>query len=96
MQSECNEIGMLNTVDEGILTSIIMTMMTKNEYESALRIDLKQAEEKAWKALKGYKFVMFGYWAGVWVHLNRVGNFREPNPWADLVDTARMVVTGRR
>lgn len=54
-----------------------------------LRIEMRNAEAKAWKALAGYKFWMFGYWAAVWVHYNRVGRFREPNPFAALVKFAR-------
>ena len=29
------------------------------------------AERHAWDALARYKFVMFGYWCGIRVHLNR-------------------------
>ena len=31
-----------------------------------LEAELQEAEEKAWKALAGYKFQMFGYWAAIW------------------------------
>jgi hypothetical protein len=31
---------------------------------------------------------MFGYWAGVWVHLNRLGD-PIPNPFKDAVKLAR-------
>lgn len=55
----------------------------------ALRKDLADAEAKAWDALCRYKFMMFGYWAAVWVHLNRVGGFKEANPWKRLVQDAR-------
>ena len=55
-----------------------------------LRDALDEAEEKAWNSLGRYKFHGFGYWAGVWVHLNRIGGFREPNPFKDLVATARL------
>jgi len=54
---------------------------------------MKVAEEKAFNSLAKYKFVMFGYWAGVWVHLNNVsfgmGNKRQPNPFRHLVTKAR-------
>lgn len=51
--------------------------------------ELDVAEQKAWDALARYKFQMFGYWAAIWVHLNRIGGFKRPNPWASLVMTAR-------
>lgn len=52
-------------------------------------IELNQAELKAWQSLSRYKFLMFGYWAALWVHLNRIGNFKKPNPFANLVHLAR-------
>ena len=51
--------------------------------------ELAEAEQKAWDALARYKFWMFGYWAGVWVHLNRISGAKRPNPWRELVLTAR-------
>ncbi|EJN15715.1 hypothetical protein PMI42_00733 [Bradyrhizobium sp. YR681] len=54
-----------------------------------LLAELDQAERKAWDALARYKFQMFGYWAAIWVHLNRVGEFKRPNPWKGLVLAAR-------
>lgn len=49
----------------------------------------RQAEAKAWDALSRYKFQMFGYWAAIWVHLNRLAVEQQPNPWKELVDLAR-------
>jgi len=57
-----------------------------------LLAELDEAERKAWQSLARYKFVMFGYWAGVWVHLNRVGKCRRSNPWRGLVHAARHAV----
>jgi hypothetical protein len=54
-----------------------------------LQEELEEAERKAWDSLARYKFVMFGYWAGVWVHLNRLLPEARPNPWKCLVDHAR-------
>jgi len=54
-----------------------------------LEIELNEAEQKAWNSLKRYKFQMFGYWAGVWVHLNRIGEFNKPNPFKELVKFAK-------
>jgi len=51
--------------------------------------ELDEAERKAWDALSRYKFQMFGYWAAVWVHLNRISGAKRPNPWHALVKIAR-------
>ncbi len=57
--------------------------------ERELKKELDEAEKKAWDALGRYKFQMFGYWAAIWVHLNRIGGFGRPNPWKQLVLVAR-------
>lgn len=54
---------------------------------------LHDAELNAWKALSSYKFIMFGYHAAIWVHLNRVGNFNKPNPFRDAVELGRSKIT---
>ncbi len=56
-----------------------------------VRLDAErdQAERKAWDALARYKFQMFGYWAAIWVHLNRIMGDRKPNPWREVVKLAR-------
>lgn len=51
--------------------------------------ELGEAERKAWQSLGRYKFQMFGYWAAIWVHLNRIGEFKRANPFSGLVRTAR-------
>jgi hypothetical protein len=55
----------------------------------ALERERDEAAEKAYKSLAGYKFAMFGYWAGIWVHLNRLCPTRKPNPFRELVKVAR-------
>ena len=62
--------------------------MSQNLHER-LMAELDEAEAKAWDALARYKFTMFGYWCGVWVHLNRVANAKRLNPWRELVQHAR-------
>ena len=57
--------------------------------EDRLLQELDEAEAKAWDALGRYKFQMFGYWAAIWVHLNRVSEVHHPNPWRCLVQSAR-------
>lgn len=50
---------------------------------------LLEAETKALDSLARYKFMMFGYWAGIWVHLNKIEGKNRPNPFKDLVHKAR-------
>lgn len=57
--------------------------------DKTLEKELHEAELKAWDALARYKFMMFGYWAAIWVHLNRVTKARRPNPFKNLVALAR-------
>lgn len=57
-----------------------------------LEMELYEAEAKAWRSLASYKFMMFGYWAAIWVHLNRIGEFNKPNPFKPLVDLATEIV----
>ena len=47
--------------------------------------------EKAWEALSGYKFWMFGYHAAAWVRYNQLlpPNERRKNPFIDAVKLAR-------
>jgi len=61
-----------------------------DELRDQLRNELDTAEAKAWDSLARYKFTMFGYWAAIWVHLNRIGGFNRPNPWRELVLKARI------
>jgi len=55
----------------------------------ALEGELDVAERKAIDALARYKFQMFGYWAAIWVHLNRLAKNRRSNPFRRLVEAAR-------
>ena len=52
---------------------------------------LNEAEHKAHDSLSRYKFMMFGYWAAVWVHLNEIGGFRKPNPFREYIALARQL-----
>lgn len=56
--------------------------------------ELGHAEREAWNALGRYKFQMFGYWAAIWVHLNRIGGFKRPNPFRAAVELAKGVRAG--
>lgn len=55
----------------------------------AIEIAASEARAKAWDALSRYKFVMFGYWAAIWVHMNHVGKLKQPNPFRVLVAIAK-------
>ena len=72
--------------DPAHLIDIPLHTMPENE---DLAEELDEAEAKAWDSLSRYKFQMFGYWAAIWVHLNRIGCFRRSNPWSQLVRCAR-------
>lgn len=56
---------------------------------------LADAERKAWLALAGYKFWMFGYHAAQWVLLKSVMPAHIRNPFASLVRLAKDVVKER-
>lgn len=63
--------------------------MTDLTVAERLEAELDEAEAKAWESLARYKFQMYGYWVGVWVHLNRIADGKRPNPWRGLVEVAR-------
>lgn len=64
--------------------------MEHTEYiEKVIRPARAEAYEKALKALAGYKFLMFGYWAAEWVKLNKLHPKPLPNPFKDMVVWAR-------
>jgi len=51
--------------------------------------ELRDAEVKAWKALARYKFILFGYYAAIWVSLRRIEGKKRPNPFKALVELAK-------
>lgn len=55
---------------------------------------LRECELKALKALAGYKFIMFGYWAALWVHWRPYAG-SEPSPFRPLVHMARRLLEER-
>ena len=59
-----------------------------------LEREIQEAETKAIDSLSRYKFVMFGYWAGIWVHLNRIEGRKRPSPFRALVHAARKIRAG--
>lgn len=65
-------------------------MNPENVLTARLIAELDEAEKKAIDSLARYKFQMFGYWAAIWVHLNRVSGQKRPSPFTALVNTARI------
>ena len=53
---------------------------------------MRDAENKAWEALSGYKFWMFGYHAARWVTYNRLLHTPQPSPFTNLVKLARDMI----
>jgi hypothetical protein len=56
--------------------------------EQRLIRELDEAVPNAIGSIGHYKFAMFGYLAGIWVHLNRINNANRPNPFKRLVTLA--------
>lgn len=54
-----------------------------------LQREKEVAKRKALESLARYKFQMFGYWAAIWVHLNKISEANEPNPFRELVKLAK-------
>jgi hypothetical protein len=75
----------------GLAVSLCVEHACGHEADTDERLKgaLHESERKAWDSLARYKFQMFGYWAGVWVHLNRIGDTKHPNPFRGLVTIAR-------
>ena len=61
------------------------------ETRKNLDAEIQEAADKAIDSLARYKFAMFGYWAGIWVHLNRIDGGKRPSPFRDLVKAARTI-----
>lgn len=57
----------------------------------ALSEQKQEAYEHAIDSLARYKFMMFGYWAAIWIHLNQVDENKDGNPFKFLVMEARRI-----
>lgn len=51
----------------------------------------QEAYERAIDSLARYKFMLFGYWAAIWIHLNQIDDKKERNPFKSLIDEARKI-----
>jgi hypothetical protein len=56
--------------------------------EEKIQKEKDKAKKNAFKSLAKYKFIMFGYWAAIWVHLNAISDKKEANPFKQLVQLA--------
>lgn len=65
------------------------TPATEPTQGDRLAQELHEAETKAVDALGRYKFTMFGYWAGIWVHLNKIEGKKRPSPFRQYVIQAK-------
>lgn len=52
----------------------------------------EEARVKAITNLDRYKFMNFGYWAAIWIHLNQLSGMKSPNPFKPFVDLARTMM----
>lgn len=61
-----------------------------NDHASPILAAMHDAETKAWEALRGYKFWMFGYHAARWVNYNQLlpQQRRFRSPFKSLVEIA--------
>jgi len=59
-----------------------------------LKDEIQEAADKAIDSLARYKFMQFGYWAAIWVHMNRLEGKRRPSPFKALVHAARVIREG--
>jgi len=64
-------------------------------YQQKIHDEMLEAEAKAIDSLARYKFAMFGYWAGIWVHLNKISGEGRPNPFKTLVQQAKGMRDGK-
>lgn len=65
--------------------------MSGNHPKKILKQVKQEAYESAIDSLSRYKFMMFGYWSAIWVHLNSIDDKKEPNPFRELVTKAREI-----
>jgi hypothetical protein len=61
--------------------------------ETEIERKKERARVKAITNLGRYKFMNFGYWAAVWIHLNQLSGKKTPSPFKDFVDLARRNMT---
>ena len=61
--------------------------MVKNLFD--VESQLQEAEFKALDSLSRYKFMQFGYWAAIWVHLKHMSDRTHSSPFTLLVRLAK-------
>lgn len=65
-------------------------ILPMNDYAAPIFAAMHDSETKAWEALRGYKFWMFGYHAARWVNYNQLlpQSRRFRSPFKSLVEIA--------
>jgi len=66
-------------------------IMSGNQPKKRLSEAKQEAYEIAIDSLARYKFMMFGYWSAIWVHLNQIDDNKKANPFRELVQKAREI-----
>ncbi len=59
-----------------------------------MNLQINEAEDKAWKALAQGQLICFGYWASLWVYLNKMSQLNRRNPFGPLVELAQQMQEG--
>jgi hypothetical protein len=57
--------------------------------DTELEKHIAEAEFKALDSLARYKYMMFGYWAAIYLHLTSISGRRRPSPFNKLVKLAQ-------
>ncbi len=57
-----------------------------------MKAELDDAAYKAIDSLARYKFMQLGYWAPIWIHLNRISGEKRPNPFKSFVKAAQKIM----
>src|SRR5690349_2413107 len=70
-------------------TSIPANPAEPDPFDVRIKDKMLEAEMKAWDALSRYKFLMFGYWAAIWVHYNKLLPKKQESPFRSIVRFAK-------
>ena len=80
-------------VDEKEIKNLETEIEVNMSLEAEIERKKEEARVKAITNLGRYKFMNFGYWAAVWIHLNQLSGKKTPSPFKDFVDLARQKMT---
>ena len=57
----------------------------------AVDSELARLEMDAWKAPERGDFMLFGYWASMWLKLNKESGLENPSPFDPVVELAHQI-----